>query len=153
MPAVRDCRGRNARRLRYESAPFNGVGRGVASSNGQSACAGLWKYQGVRLILEVASLHIRPGQSAEFEDSFREAQAIVAAVPGYVSHELRRCLEREDEYLRLVQWESLDAHEVTFRGSPEYQKWKALLHHYYDPFPTVLHYEIVDGCCCHRRIS
>ncbi len=23
---------------------------------------------------------------------------------------------------------------------PEYQRWKTLLHHYYDPFPTVDHY-------------
>ncbi|HEX4024921.1 MAG TPA: hypothetical protein VHX52_09505 [Steroidobacteraceae bacterium] len=27
-----------------------------------------------------------------------------------------------------------------FRQSPQYQQWRALLHHFYDPFPTVLHY-------------
>lgn len=101
--------------------------------------------QGIRLILEIAPLRIRPGQSRNFEHSFRQAQAIIAATPGYKTHELRRCIERQDEYVLLVQWESVEAHEVGFRGSPEYQQWKALLHHYYDPFPTVLHYELVDG--------
>ena len=97
------------------------------------------------MILEVAPLRVRRGQSSDFEASFRQAQSIIAAVPGYIAHELRRCIEREDEYLLLVHWQSIEAHEVDFRGSPEYQQWKALLHHYYDPFPTVLHYELVEG--------
>jgi len=43
----------------------------------------------------------------------------------------------------LVQWKRLEDHTIGFRQSPEYQRWKALLHHFYDPFPTVEHYEIV----------
>lgn len=97
------------------------------------------------MILEVAPLRIRPGQAERFENSFRQAQAIISAVPGYVSHELQRCVERPDEYVLLVRWESIDAHQVNFRGSPDYEQWRKLLHHYYDPFPTVLHYEAVEG--------
>jgi heme-degrading monooxygenase HmoA len=97
------------------------------------------------MILEIAPLRVRPGQSAAFEEAFRRAQAFIRVVPGYVSHELQRCVERADEYVLLVRWESLEAHEKGFRGSPGYQEWKALLHHFYDPFPTVLHYEPVDG--------
>jgi heme-degrading monooxygenase HmoA len=95
------------------------------------------------MILEVAALQIRPGQSAEFEAAFRTAQAIIASMPGYISHELKRCLERRDEYLLLVKWQTLEAHEVGFRQSAQYQTWKRLLHHFYDPFPTVSHYEAV----------
>ncbi|MGA8051830.1 MAG: antibiotic biosynthesis monooxygenase [Burkholderiales bacterium] len=97
------------------------------------------------MILEVAPLRIRDGRSAEFEAAFRSAQRIIMSMPGYLSHELRRCLERRDEYLLLVRWESLEAHEVGFRKSPEYQEWKRLLHHFYDPFPVVSHYEAVEG--------
>jgi heme-degrading monooxygenase HmoA/catechol 2,3-dioxygenase-like lactoylglutathione lyase family enzyme len=95
------------------------------------------------LILEVAPLKVRAGQGAEFERAFREAERIIARMPGYASHELQRCLERADEYVLLVRWRSLADHEVGFRGSPEYQEWKRLLHHFYDPFPTVSHYESV----------
>ena len=98
---------------------------------------------GTSVILEVAPLRIRAGQAQAFENSFREAQRIISSMPGYVSHELQRCLERPDEYILLVRWESVDAHETGFRGSPQYQEWKALLHHFYDPFPTVLHFEAV----------
>ena len=95
------------------------------------------------MILECAALKIRPGESAAFEAAFRQAQAIIAAMPGYRSHELQRCLEREEEYLLLVRWDSVAAHEEGFRKSAPYQEWKRLLHHFYDPFPAVLHYETV----------
>jgi heme-degrading monooxygenase HmoA len=92
------------------------------------------------MILEVAPLQIRSGQEAAFEAAFGQAQRIIASMPGYLSHELQRCLERPNEYVLLVRWTSLDAHEVGFRQSPEYQAWKQLLHHFYDPFPVVSHY-------------
>ena len=95
------------------------------------------------MILEAASLSVKAGQSQAFEAAFREAQAIIASMPGYISHELQRCIEREGQYLLLVRWESVEADEVGFRKSPQYQEWKRLLHHFYDPFPTVLHYEQV----------
>lgn len=97
------------------------------------------------MILEVALLRVRGAEASEFESAFLQAQRIISAMPGYISHELQRCLERENEYVLLVRWQTIEAHEVGFRGSAEYQEWKALLHHYYDPFPTVLHYEQVDG--------
>ena len=94
-------------------------------------------------ILEAAPLQVRPGQSAAFEAAFREAQSIIASMPGYLSHELQRCLEREGHYLLLVRLESVAAHEEGFRKSAQYQRWKQLLHHFYEPFPLVNHYEQV----------
>ncbi|HEY9100816.1 antibiotic biosynthesis monooxygenase [Chitinimonas sp.] len=100
---------------------------------------------GAELILEIAPLQVRPGQEAAFEAAFLEAQRIIASMPGYVEHELQRCLERVGHYALLVRWRSLADHEQGFRLSPQYQQWKALLHHFYDPFPTVLHYQAVAG--------
>lgn len=97
------------------------------------------------MVLEVAILRIVAGQTAEFEAAFREAQAIIAAMPGYLSHELQRCLENDHQYILLVRWDTLEAHTEGFRGSPAYQDWKALLHHFYDPFPAVEHYVAVSG--------
>lgn len=95
------------------------------------------------MILEVAPLCIRAGQAKEFESAFAQAQQIIAAMPGYLSHTLQRCVERNDEYLLLVEWGSVEAHEIGFRGSVQYQQWKALLHHFYEPFPVVSHYQSV----------
>jgi heme-degrading monooxygenase HmoA len=97
------------------------------------------------MILEVAPLQVRASQAGEFEVAFLEAQRIISSMPGYVAHELQRCIERPSEYVLLVRWQSLEAHEVGFRKSPEYQEWKQLLHHFYEPFPVVSHYEAVPG--------
>ena len=95
------------------------------------------------MILEVATLDVRPGQEAEFETAFTEASAIISSMHGYLSHELQRCMEKRNRYVLLVNWETLEHHNIGFRQSAEYQRWKALLHHFYDPFPTVEHYERV----------
>ena len=93
------------------------------------------------MILECALLDVRPGQTADFEAAFAKAQAIISASPGYISHELQRCLEDPNRYLLLVRWRRLEDHTEGFRKSAAYQEWKRLLHHFYDPFPTVEHYE------------
>ena len=92
------------------------------------------------MILEVAILNIKEGQSSEFENSFDVAQKIISSMKGYISHEIKKCIEEENKYILLVNWETIEDHETGFRQSEEYQKWKELLHHFYDPFPTVEHY-------------
>jgi len=97
------------------------------------------------MILEVAILNVIAGREAEFESAFRTAQAIIASMVGYRKHDLRRCLESPNRYILLVEWDTLEDHSVGFRGSPGYQQWKNLLHHFYDPFPLVEHYTPVSG--------
>jgi len=96
------------------------------------------------VILEVAMLNVKPGEAGAFEAAFREASGIIASMPGYRWHRLHRCMEEESKYLLTVEWERLEDHTEGFRGSPEYQQWRALLHHFYDPFPMVKHFTEVD---------
>ena len=94
-------------------------------------------------VLEVAVLDVRTGLTSEFETAFDEARHIIAGMAGFIDLELQRCLENTNRYILLVRWETLEHHTEGFRGSPEYQRWKALLHHFYDPFPEVEHYQRV----------
>ena len=93
--------------------------------------------------MRVVTLDVKLHQTAKFESDFAKAQMIIAAMPGYLGHELHRCLEKCNRYTLLVRWTTLAAHTEGFRSSAEYQQWKALLHHYYKPFPEVEHYEEV----------
>lgn len=95
------------------------------------------------MILEVAILNVIPGRESAFEAAFDQARKIIASMTGFLGLELQRCVEVRSRYLLLVRWKTLEDHTVGFRGSPQYQEWKSLLHHFYDPFPTVQHYEIV----------
>ena len=93
------------------------------------------------MILEVAILNVKQDRAEKFENDFQIASQYISSIEGYVKHSLKKWIEVENQYILLVEWVSVEAHEVGFRQSSQYQKWKALLHDYYNPFPQVLHYE------------
>jgi heme-degrading monooxygenase HmoA len=93
------------------------------------------------MITEIAVLNIKKGQSQMFEAAFSKAQSIISSMKGYIEHELLKCLEAEDRYLLIVRWQTLEDHTEGFRENEEYNKWRNLLHHFYEPFPTVEHYK------------
>jgi heme-degrading monooxygenase HmoA len=95
------------------------------------------------MITEHAVLPVIPGQEAEFMETMDRARAIIASAPGFISLRVGRCIEQPANFLLLVEWETLEAHTQGFRDSEAYQEWRALLHHFYDPFPVVEHFEIV----------
>ena len=95
------------------------------------------------MVLEHALLSVRSGQDQAFEEAFAQAREVIAGMPGFGRLTLSRCLERTSAYLLLVEWDRLEDHTDGFRTSPQYQRWRELLHHFYDPFPVVEHYEQV----------
>jgi heme-degrading monooxygenase HmoA len=95
------------------------------------------------MILEVAILNVKSGQEKQFEIDFATAGQFISSIKGYTKHSLRKCLEQTNKYILLVDWENLEDHTIGFRQSAEYLEWKKILHHYYDPFPTVEHYETI----------
>jgi heme-degrading monooxygenase HmoA len=92
------------------------------------------------VILEHAILPVKTGREADFEAALAEAVPIISSMPGFVDLRVSRSMETPNEYLLLVHWESLEAHTVGFRGSVEYERWRELLHHFYEPFPVVEHF-------------
>ncbi|WP_301108335.1 antibiotic biosynthesis monooxygenase [Sporosarcina sp.] len=96
------------------------------------------------MILEGAMLEVKEGMQEEFEEAFRVASSIISSMKGYISHELQRCIEVEGKYLLLVRWVSVEDHTIGFRQSAEYMEWKRILHHFYEPFPVVEHFQKVS---------
>ena len=95
------------------------------------------------MILEVAMLYVKQGEEINFETDFAIAGQYISAIKGYGGHSLSKCLNQANKYILLVNWENLADHTVGFRESDHYKDWKRLLHHYYQPFPIVEHYECV----------
>jgi len=95
------------------------------------------------MILEIAILHVKEGEEHQFEKDFIRAGKYIRSVKGYAGHTLQKCMEQKSKYILLVDWKTLEDHTVGFRKSEEYAEWKKLLHHYYDPFPVVEHYETI----------
>ena len=98
------------------------------------------------MILEVAILNVVKGREKQFEEDFKIAGQYISSINGYVRHSLRKCIEQENKYILLVDWENIEDHTTGFKQSKQYLEWKNLLHNYYDPFPTVEHFEtIIDA--------
>lgn len=93
------------------------------------------------MILEAAILNVRKGEEVAFESAMRAARPLIAAMPGFIDISVQRSIETPTNYLLLVRWEKLEDHTVGFRKSDHYQEWRKALHHFYDPFPIVEHYE------------
>ena len=76
------------------------------------------------MILEVAQLPVKAGEEAAFEAAFAEAEKIISAQPGFLSHELVRGADADNgsRYVLLVRWETVAAHEEGFRGSADYRR-------------------------------
>ncbi|MEO8111122.1 MAG: antibiotic biosynthesis monooxygenase [Ginsengibacter sp.] len=96
------------------------------------------------MITEIAVLYIRKNEGHLFENAFSEAQKIISAMNGYIEHELQKCIEEENKYVLIVRWDSIENHVEGFRKNEKYEEWKKLLHHFYDPFPVVEHYQRVN---------
>ncbi len=93
------------------------------------------------MILEIALLEVKKGLEASFERDFEKAGQYISSIKGYEGHSLKKCVEQPNKYLLQVKWSQLSDHTIGFRQSAAYQEWKNLLHHYYDPFPVVEHFE------------
>lgn len=96
------------------------------------------------MIIEIAVLYVKLGQENQFESDFKLASQYISAISGYISHQLLKCLEQENKYILRVHWQNLEDYTIGFRQSPQYAKWKELLHHYYEPFPVVEHYQEIN---------
>ena len=95
------------------------------------------------MITEHALLEVIAGQEADFVTAMEEARRLIAASPGFIGLRVERCVERPSCFLLLVEWERIEDHTEGFRGSTAYEEWRAALHHFYDPFPVVEHFEAV----------
>ena len=94
-------------------------------------------------ILEHALLEVGRDDSSAFEAAFADARPLIEATPGFRRLRLEHSIETPGRYLLLVEWDRLEDHTEGFRRSGRYERWSALLHPFYEPFPTVEHYRTV----------
>lgn len=96
------------------------------------------------MILEHAYLEVTEGQEDAFLEALQSVKHLIARTDGFIGLEVSRCVEQPSNFLLLVEWESLEAHTVNFRGGPDYDRWREALHHFYVTMPRVEHFEVVE---------
>lgn len=94
------------------------------------------------MILELATIDIKPGTNADFEQNLELAQSVISRSPGYLGHQFQRCIEQENHYILLIRWETVEAHTVGFRQSELFKEWRALIGQFFESPPVVQHFEL-----------
>ena len=92
---------------------------------------------------EIAAIVIDPSRAADFEAAVAKARPLFEAARGCSSFALERVIEQPGAYRLVVGWESVDAHMVDFRASPEFQQWRSLAGPFFVEAPVVVHVETV----------
>lgn len=95
------------------------------------------------MVTEHALITVTPGTAERFEAALAEARAVIAASDGFHSLRLLHGMERPEQYLLLVEWETLADHVDGFRGSEAFTRWRALIGPYFASPPVVEHFEDV----------
>ncbi len=96
------------------------------------------------MILELATIDIKDGTNADFETNLAQAKAIIAKSEGFVSIDIRHCIEQPNRYVLLIHWQTLEAHTIGFRESELFKQWRALIGPYFENPPLVQHYFIPE---------
>jgi heme-degrading monooxygenase HmoA len=97
------------------------------------------------MVLEIAIIDVRPGQEDAFATAYATARPIVATTPGCRSVRMTRGIESPSRFVLLVEWDSVEAHLETFRGSDRFGRWRAIIGEYFAGPPLVEHYTDVEA--------
>jgi len=91
------------------------------------------------MITEIAQIDVKPGMEAEFEAGVAKAAPVFKRAKGCRGLALEKSIEKPSRYRLFVQWETVENHTVDFRGSPDFQEWRACVGHCFESAPTVEH--------------
>ena len=92
------------------------------------------------MVLELATIDIKPGTNADFEMNLEKAQHIISQSKGYIGHQFQKCIEQDNRYILLIRWQTLEDHTKGFRESDLFTAWRALIGPFFESAPMVQHY-------------
>jgi heme-degrading monooxygenase HmoA len=97
------------------------------------------------MVLEVARIDIVPGQEPAFVAAYAEGRKLLVDTPGCRSVRMTRGVESPSLFVLLVEWDSVEAHEVNFRRSDRFTRWRALIGPFFAQPPAVEHFTDVPA--------
>jgi heme-degrading monooxygenase HmoA len=96
------------------------------------------------MVLEIADIAVKPGSEDDFAAAVREGIRFVADTPGFGSARLTRGVESPSRFVLLIEWDSVEAHNVGFRASDNFGRWRAVIGPFLDGDPRVEHVDEIS---------
>ena len=91
------------------------------------------------MVLEVALIDVMPGSQDAFAAAYGKARTLVTDTPGCRSIRMTRGVETPTRFVLLVEWDSVEAHQV-FRDSDRFPQWRAHIGPHFAQPPHVEHF-------------
>lgn len=96
------------------------------------------------MIREMAHITLKPNTQASFEAAVKKALPLFKRAQGCHLVELHHIIEKPEQYVLLIHWETLEDHMVLFRESDDFQTWRGLVGQYFAQAPEVVHTQLVS---------
>lgn len=94
------------------------------------------------MVLEIAELDVT--DPAGFEAAYLGARSILTETAGCRSVRMTHGVESPDRFVLLVEWDSVEAHDVNFRHTDRFQAWRAAIGPFFAHPPRVEHFTDVS---------
>jgi heme-degrading monooxygenase HmoA len=77
------------------------------------------------MVLEVALFDVTDPDA--FATAYLGARELIIGTPGCQSVRMTHCIESPTRFVLLVEWDSVEAHEVNFRQTDKFVQWRAAI--------------------------
>lgn len=92
------------------------------------------------MIYEIAKILVKDGEEEGFKLALNEAKKVISLSRGFLGIEFTQGIETPNEFILLIQWETLEDHTIGFRESELFVKWRAIIGPFFKEAPVVFHY-------------
>jgi heme-degrading monooxygenase HmoA len=90
------------------------------------------------MVLEVALIDVTDPE--QFEAAYLSVRSLVAETDGCQSVRMTHCIESQNRFVLLVEWDSVQAHEENFRQTDRWVQWRAAIGPFFAHPPLVEHF-------------
>lgn len=97
------------------------------------------------MVLEIATIDVRPGEEDAFAAAYRRARPEVATTPGCRSVRMTRGVESPSRFVLLVEWDSVGTHLANFRATDRFTRWREAIGPHFAAPPVVEHFADVGA--------
>ena len=97
------------------------------------------------MVVEIAEFTAQPGKAEELHAGLLRGLEVVRRAEGCHSGRLRADVEDRNRFIYEIEWATLEAHTVTFRGGPLFPEYRSHITGLFVEPVIVHHYENVDG--------
>ena len=76
------------------------------------------------MITEIAEIEIKPGMEAQFIAGVASCKPVFLRAAGCHGVQLHHSIEHPQQFVLMVQWETVEHHMEGFRNSPDFALWR-----------------------------